>query len=448
MKHIYLLIIAYCLSNGPALYAQEVITLRSALDSALSRNIDVRQADYQTALGATDLLQSRMDLLPSFSAGVSGNWNGGNYFDQQTATLLNESNRSASGSVGVSAVLFQGMQRIHQIKANKFSLEADKSNARRVRNALELEVVRTYIEALTNRDLLEASLQQLSLSQEQLKAEEVYVDVGTKTLADLSQAKSQVASDALNVTSSENAYALSLLTLKQLMEMDASREIRLETPALPEVDSLLSDYAAEDVYAEAVSRFPEIRQAEFMTQASAEQVAVARGAYYPSISLSGSLGTGYTSSARDPFDDSLTQSFRDQMRSNYAQSVGVSISIPIFTNFRSRIGVRRAKLQYASAKASEQQSKTALNKAVHQAVLDLKSADQQYLSSRQAFEALEETFEVIRQRYEVGLATSIELSTAQTNRNRAEFDFIGARYNLIFNSKVIDYYLGKPIRFD
>src|SRR5690606_6475920 len=239
---------------------------------------------------------------------------------------------------------------------NKYRLEADKSNARRVRNELELTVFQTYIEALTNRDLWEASEQQLSLSREQLKAEEINVSVGTKTLADLSQAKSQVASDELNVTSAKNAYALSLLTLKQLMEMDPGREIALETPALPAVDSLVSSYAAEEVFSRAIRQFPEIEQARFMTMASARNIAIARGSYYPSISLSGGLGTGYTSSARDPLNMSQTQRFEDQMRSNYAQNVGISINIPIFTNFRSRIGVRKAKIQYESALVSEQQT--------------------------------------------------------------------------------------------
>lgn len=443
----YILIVTLFLGSVGLLHAQEMITLGAALDSTLSRNLQIREADYQTALGEADLFQSKMDLMPSVSASLGGSWNGGNYFDQQTAKLLNESNRSASGNVGVSATLFQGFQRLNQIKANKYLLEADKSYAQRMRNELQLSVVNTYIEALTNRDLWAASEQQLALSQAQLEVEEVNVSVGTKTLADLSQAKSQVATDELNVTSARNAYQVSLLDLKQLMEMNPSREISLETPVLPEVEALVSEYEAAEVFQTAVSNFPEIRQAHFNTLASERNIQIARGAYYPSISISGGLGTGYTSSARDPLDMTRTQSFSDQMRSNFAQNAGVSISIPIFTNFRARTGVRRAKIQYQNALLSEQTSRNELNKAVHQAVLDLQAAEQRYHSAEQAFLALDKTFEVIRQRYEVGLATSIELSTAQTNRNRAEFDFIASRYNLIFNSKLIDYYLGKPIRF-
>ena len=85
---------------------------------------------------------------------------------------------------------------------------------------------------------------------------------------------------------------------------------------------------------------------------------------------------------------------------------------------------------------------------IHQAVLDLRAAQKRYHSTEVAFQSAKDAFEVIRQRFEVGLANAVEQSTAQTNMNRAEFDFIQARYDLIFRSKVIDFYLGNTIELE
>jgi len=427
--------------------AQEVITLEKALDSAMANNLQIKQAQFQESLAEKDVLQSKMDLYPSANAGSSASWNWGTFFDQSTGRLITTSGNSVGASFSVSAPLFRGFQRLNQIAANKYLLLSDKSYTEKIKNDLQLAVVTTYMEALTNHDLLEASHQQLKLSREQLSVEQANFDVGNRTLADLSQAKSQVATDELNVTSSGNAYELSILNLKQLMEMDPSTDITLEKPELPEVGEIASVYDAGTVFSNAVRSFPEIRQAEYNRLAAEKNIDIARGGYYPTLSLSGGLSTVYSSSNENlmtgkPF--SLSKQFHD----NFSQSLGITLNIPIFNNLRTRIGVSKAKISYQNALIAEQQTKNELNKIINQAVLDLRAAEKQYRSSEQAFISMQEAFNVIKQRYEVGLANSIELSTSQTNMNKAEFDLITAKYNIIFRRKVIDFYLGKPINFN
>ena len=95
----------------------------------------------------------------------------------------------------------------------------------------------------------------------------------------------------------------------------------------------------------------------------------------------------------------------------------------------------------------EQLAKNNLNKIIYQAVADLKAAESRYESTGNAFTAQKDAYYAIEQRYGVGLVNSLDYSTAQTNRNKAEIDFIQAKYDLIFRAKVIDYYLGKQITF-
>jgi len=80
-------------------------------------------------------------------------------------------------------------------------------------------------------------------------------------------------------------------------------------------------------------------------------------------------------------------------------------------------------------------------------VVDLKAAESRYASTTNAFNAQKDAFYAVEQRYGVGLANSLDFSTAQTNRNKAEIDMIQAKYDLIFRAKVIDYYLGRQINF-
>lgn len=424
---------------------QELITLQSAIDSTLENNLQIKEARFRAALTDQDVLQSKMNLLPSLGASAGGRLSGGNYFDEKTGKVGNTTNKSVDGSLSLSVTLFQGFQRINQIRANKLLLQSDQSYVDQMEYDLVLQVFTTYIEALTHKELWSASRQQLALSEEQLRVEEINMEVGNRTLADISQARSQVANDQLNITTSRNDYELSILNLKQLMEIDSEKEIVLESPNVEDVEALVANYSAFGVYDKALNFFPEIRIAEYNTLAAEKDVAIARGRYFPTLSLSSGLSTGYTSSYLD--QNGAIFPFRQQIRDNYSRYIGLSLSIPIFNNLSSRIGVRKAKIIYENTKVAEKQSKNNLNKIVNQAVLDLNAAKQRYESSEEVFTSSRETYKVFQERYDVGLATSIELNTAQTNMNKAEFDFINSKYNLLYRTKVIDYYLGNEIRF-
>lgn len=426
--------------------AQETITLEKALEISLANNLQIKQVQFQASLSEQDVEQAKMNFFPTLNTGISSDFRWGSYFDQLTGQLNTKSVNSINGNASSSLMIFQGFQRINQVLANKYLLLANQSNYEKAKNDLELAVVTTYLEALTNQDLALASLEQLKLSKQQLEVEQINFDVGNKTLADLAQAKSQVAIDESNVTSTQNAFDLSILNLKQLMEMDPSVSIVLEKPILSDPSNIESSYSASEVFNYAVESFPEIQSAQYNSEAARKNVDIFKGGYYPTLSASAGLGTGYTSSFIDPQTNEI-MIFREQLKANRSEFIGLSLNIPIFNNFRTRIGVRKAKISYQNALLGEQRAKNDLNKVINQAVLDLRAAGKNYTSSRLVFESMKEAFNVIKQRYDVGLANSIELSTSQTNMNKAEFDFITAKYNMIFRSKVIDFYLGKSISF-
>lgn len=438
---ITLIIVVFSTSTS---FAQETINLKDAVNRALENNMQVKQAQFQAAVTEQDVRQAKMNFFPTLNSGASGNKNWGSYFDPLTGKLNSQNTSSMNGSINSSVSLFQGFQRINQVSLNKYALLADNSTIERVKSDLSLSVVTTYLDALTNQELARASVQQLELSTKQLKVEEINFDVGNKTLADLAQAKSQVAQDELNLTSSQNAYELALLNLKQLMEMELSEDIQLVEPSLPSLANIESTSTAKEIYGVAEQIYPEIEYQKYNVEVAKKSISIAKGGYYPTLSLSGGISTGYSSTFFDP-ETNARMEFRKQLTANRSESVGISLNIPIFNNLRTRINVQKAKISYENALLGEQKAKNDLNKVINQAVLDLKAASKSYASSGSVFESMKEAFNVIQQRYDVGLANAIELSTSQTNMNRAEFNHITSKYNLVFRRKVIDFYLGKDI---
>jgi len=202
-----------------------------------------------------------------------------------------------------------------------------------------------------------------------------------------------------------------------------------------------SAYTAIDVFKLASSSFPDIRLAELRKQASEKGIEIARGNYFPSLNLQSGFGTRYSNGSFG------NNTFGTQVKDNFNQFIGFGLTIPIFNKLAARSSVTRAKINFQNSVINEQLAKNNLNKVINQAVYDLRAAEKRYYSTQTAFQSSKEAFNVIEQRYAVGLVNSLDYNQAQTNLNKAQFDQIQAQYDFIFRSKVIDFYLGNPITF-
>lgn len=463
---------ALLLSVTTSVFAQEKITLLRAVELAVERNLTIKQAQFNEALTSEDLKQSKYNRLPDLNGNTQGSLNWGRSLDQSTYSFTNQRIFTAYGSLTSQVILFQGGQLRNQIIQNKILLEADRTNTAKVKNDLILNVVTTYLSVLTNQDLVAASKQQIDIAKLTLDRAEKNFKAGNQTLADLSQAKAQLSTAELNRTDAQNQLELSVLTLQQYMEMPPSSQIIVEKPDISKL-KVQTIYNPEEVLNTAMGVNPDVRLAELQRDAFLQAIKVAQGKYYPTLALFGSLGSNYSDANKrigqptptGTFDtigvvDNAARSlvlsprfgasqskypFFSQIGDNFYQSIGFSLQIPIFTRFATRTAVRKAKISYQNAEVTAQLAKNNLSKIIYQAVWDVQASEKRYISASQTYKANKDAYNVILQRFNVGLVNSLDLNTSLTNLNKAEFDMIQARYQMVFRAKVIDYYLGNPI---
>ncbi len=422
--------------------AQQIITLQQAIENTMNNNLQVKQSKLSESLSEENLKQAKVAILPSLNASVNQNMGWGR--NQVASGLFQNTqnyNLNAGGSSSID--LFNGWSKMNQIRQNKVLVDAGKANTDKVKNDLILQVIISYLDIMYNKDLLLAAEDQLKVSKQTLNQQEVLLEAGNKTLADVSQAKSQVATSELNLTNAQNALTISYLTLAQLMDIPPATKYDIQVVAVDEIKAASRTIDAEQVFQEAIGVFPDIKLAQLNTAASRVGVEVAKANLYPRISLNGSYGTNYFYSYANPSN----QTFSEQLKNNISKGVGMGLSIPIFNGLQAKSGVKRARINLMQTETQELLAKNNLNKVIYQAVADLKAAESRYVSTTNAFLAQKDAFYVIDVRYNEGLVNSLDYSTSLTNKNRAEIDMIQAKYDLIFRSKVIDYYLGKQIVF-
>ena len=452
--------------------AQQVISLQQAVDFTLQNNLTIKQAQITEALATADYQQSKNNRLPSLTANPQGYFNFGRSPVAGQYAYINRSSFSVNSSASVQVTLYQGGQLRNQIYQNKLLLDVDKTNTAKVKNDLLLNVVTDYLTILTDQDLVIAARQQIDIVNIALDRAQKSFNAGNQTLADLAQAKAQVSTAELNLTNAQNQVDLATLILKQYMELDPTKEITVEKPDISKLTDVKTVYDVTQVIKTAFTLNPDIRLAELQQQTYAQSIKIAKGTLLPVLSLFGNLQSSYSNAAsphiigpgtpgqvqigtvtgtNQVVTTTVTPSifapypFTNQFGDNFNQSLGVSLQIPIFNRFSARTAIKKAQLNYQYAELTTQLAKNTLSKTIIQAMLDLQAAEKSLQSSQQTFNSNKEALNITKQRYDVGLVNTLDYNTAITNYNKSQNNMIEAQYQVIFRSKVIDYYLGNPI---
>jgi outer membrane protein len=431
--------------------AQQVISLQKAVELTLANNLTIKQSQFNETIADANLQQAKNNRLPNLTAGPQASFNFGRSVDPSTNQFVNQSIFGLNGSISSQVLLFEGGLLKNQILENKLLLDVDKSQTAKIKNDLTLSVITTYLSVLSNQDLLRAAIDQVTISKQTIDKVQKNFDVGNNTLADLSQAKATVSTNQLNQTTAQNNLDISLLSLKQFMEIDPATPIAIERPDISKLTDVKTIYDAQAVFSAAVNANPDVRLAVLQRQATEQNVAVAKSSYYPSLAMFGSLGSNYSNArklttilpgggfALTPYP------FGNQISDNFNQAIGLSLNIPIFGRYVTRTTVRKAQINLQISQISEQLAKNNLNKTIAQAVLDLRAADKKYASAQQTYQSNKDAFNITQERYNVGLVNSLDYNTSQSSLNNSQFNMILAKYELVFRSKIIDYYLGNPI---
>jgi outer membrane protein len=169
--------------------------------------------------------------------------------------------------------------------------------------------------------------------------------------------------------------------------------------------------------------------------AADQQIKVAKASRLPSIGLSGSYSTGYSSAA-----DLALGSQLDQRRGG---SLGIGISIPIFDRGSASLAEQRAKLSADNARMELDASKKAIELEVRRAYLDRTSAAEQLASAQAQQASAEMALNMTQQRYRAGAATLVEVTTARAQQVQAASAVISAQYNLLLQQTIMSYYTGE-----
>ncbi len=414
------------------------MTLRDCVEYALARNVQVKQSENTRLQQEVALSTARAARLPSLQGNVSQSFDFGRGLTAAN-TYVDRNTQSTSFGVNASVPLFTGFRLPNQREQARLDLEAATADLQRVREDLSLQVAQAYLQVLFQQEVVAQSEAQLQLSQKQARRVQSLFEVKKAAGVEVSQARSRVAQDSLNLVQSQNTLLLARLDLSQLIEMPSPDSLLVVAPEVDGVPPLPAG-SPQEIFDYAVTERPAMKAAALRIAGAERGERIAKSGWWPTLSLGAGLGTSYYH-----VSGYESSSFSRQMRDNFTKNIGLTLSIPIFDRLQTRNNVRQARLQTESRRWQLEAERKTLYKEIQQAWYNAVASHQKFTASRSAETAAQEAFRLMEAKYENGKANDTEYDEARVKLLSASIDRISARYDCLFRSKILDFYRGHAI---
>ena len=421
--------------------AQErVWTLPQCIDYALENNLSVKQSGLNVEQKEISLNTAENNRLPDLSGSAGQNFSFGRGLTADN-TYANTNTTNTSFSVGASVPVFNGFQIKHNIELSKLDLAAATADLEKAKDDIRVAVAQAYVQILYNMEILDVARSQVEIDSLQVVRLNEMAANGKASRAEVSAQEASLAQSRVSATQAANNLSLAVLELTQLLELPSPEGFRIARPSVEGLETaMLMD--PEAIYAEAVRVKPAVKAEEIRLDQAMKNIDLAKDSFLPRLSLSGGLGTNYYTSSGYP-----SSGFGDQIKNNFSQYIGLNLNIPIFSKFSNRNQVRSARLSYSSQEIMLDNARKSLYKEIQQAYYNAVGSQAKYRSSAVAAASAEDAFELAQAKYENGKSGITEFNEAKARYMSASSDLVQARYEYLYQSKILDFYRGLNLSF-
>ena len=419
-------------------------TLRDCIDYALENNITIQRNRISAESAQEDVKTAKADFLPSLSGNISQrvvnrpNSARGTIISGDNITT-SESKTSYNGSYGIDAnwTVYNGSKRVNTLKQQQLNSRIAELTVDESENSIEENITQLYVQILYSAEAVKVNESTLEVSRKEFERGQELFNAGSIASSDLAQLEAQVSNDNYQLVTSQTTLQNYKLQLKQLLELDGDFEMDLFLPPLDDSSVLIPLPTKDDVYQTALNLRPEIESSKLNIEASDMNIKISRAGYIPSLSLSAGIGT--TNANGNDF------SFSEQVKQNWNNSIGLTLSIPIFDKRQTKSAVNKAKLQRQTSELDLMDNQKTLYKTIESLWLSANSAQQQYVAATQKLKSTQASYALVSEQFNLGMKNTVELLTEKNNLLSAQQETLQAKYTAILNAGLLRFYQGEQI---
>lgn len=442
LSKISLLSFVGLMTLSPSL-AQKKWSLAECISYAKDNNIQVQQAAQSALSSEEDIKTNKAAFFPSLTFSTSHNW----YWTQTdnstitTGTGANSqvesgTNPTYNGSynLNLSVTLYDGLSNVNSLKQSKLQHQSDVYSAEMTANSVEIQIIQAYYQILYAHESVLTDEEILKVAERELERTKAQLEVGKCSKLDVAQMESQYQQNYYNLINARNTEASNILTLKQLLQLDTTDDFQIDYQSFSDDDVLAVSPSEEEAQQLALTNLPDMKAAELDVQSAELSVKIAKSAYQPTLSFNAGVSTSNNNMSSDAYGT--------QMGDNMNESVGLSLSLPIWDGRKTKSAVNKAKIAQTTATLNQADTRLQICNTISTLHLDILSAQARYESAVKSEASAKESFELMEERFNVGLESVIDLLTEKNTYLQARQETLQSKFTSLLNLRLMNFYTG------
>lgn len=448
-------------------------SIQKCIDYAIEHNIDIKQNSLTIKTNEYNVQQSKLARYPSVNASATQGLNFGRSINPTTNEFINTRALTNNFSLDASVTLYNGGKLQRTVKRDQKTIEISKLDLKATTNTVSLNVATSYLDVLLNQELLRAAQQQVASTKTQLARTEKLLKAGSVAENEVINLRATLANDELQVVTAENNLNLARLRLMQLMNLPSGEKFEVEAINVDNLVAQPHNETPSQIFDIAQASQPNIKSAQLSVENSEMSVDIAKSDRYPTLTLNAGIVTRYSDAGRlFPETGQTIQTpiglvsgtnqtvvrpvnvteerpypFTQQLSDNLSQYISLRLSIPIFNGGQVKRNISTSIIQKRQAELTVQNRKNLLRQDIEQAYNNAKASQNTFQARKKLLESRQLAFEIAQKRFNAGAMNSVDFNLAKIDRDRAQSDMIRAKYDYLFRTEVLNFYMDKPLDF-
>jgi outer membrane protein len=428
-------------------------SLKQCTDHALEHNIRIKGRHLETTLYQNRYRQSKADLLPEVNGYANQDFRSGRSIDPFTNGYQEQNVNFSGFSLAGRITLFDGLRNINTIRRNEIDLAANEKDEEQLRNEITMSVVDAYLTALYNQEMIETAGRQLEVTRLQIDRTRMLVDAGSVSRGNLYELSALAAQEEVEQLKARNQKSISVLTLKQLLELDTLDNFTIAPPQLPEIHDTDLQAVLPDLYRSALSQ-PEVKRGELAIRSASLDLKIEKNKRLPTLSFYASIGTDYSDAYKKYRQisggniEEVDYPFSDQIEDNANTTLSLQLTVPLFSRLQTTSAINNAKINVEKKKIEFETIKKQVLLNVQTAYNDARAALHEYHGNIRAFEATGESFRYTEEKFNVDMVSSVDYHNGKNLLSKAESDVLQSKYTYFLKKSILEILCGKTVSID
>ena len=415
------------LVSAPGAFGQSgpVWSYGECVEYAREHNTGLLQSllDVQTAEQNIEAAKGQWE--PTLDFGTAHSFSNAPWGEGKKNSFGGNFNLNAAWSV------YDGGVRSNTIRLNETQREINDLAVTNIVRDIKTQILTTYLNILYSAESVGIYSNALELSTAQTERARLLMESGKLSRVDYAQIEAQREQDRYNLTNAQSQLATRKLELKKILQLGLGENIDV---APVDIDSLgfFGDLPPmAETYDLAAGLDPQLQSLALQESQSDLNIKIAKAGRLPRIGLTAGVGTSYFVPGGN---------FGTQLRNALGEQIGVSLSLPIFDQRKTKTAVAKAKLDKQSVGLSMSERELDLSQTIESWYLNATESRSKYIAAESQEQSAALSNELINEKFAIGLVNPVELLTAHNNLLDARHSTLQAKYMAILALKMIEFY--------